>query len=216
MKPTKRKRMGRPPMRDPRRGHIVIRVNKAEGRAIRQAANAAGMRLGEYVRSKLIPEVSGLDKGRFWKLIAKAKKGEEGLRRLLRGLSPQDLIAFQKQFTEVYFASYHWDLWGAAYVINGGCSNDGFDYFRGGLILQGRKTFENAVKNTESLERLRNVGSISSEAMTYMARQIYEEKTGSPMPRTGTLRPDPVPGRPWKETDLKDRFPKLWRRFWLR
>jgi hypothetical protein len=53
MKP-KKKKMGRPPMKDPRQGHIVIRVNKAEGKAIRQAAKAAGMRLGEYVRQQLL------------------------------------------------------------------------------------------------------------------------------------------------------------------
>jgi predicted HicB family RNase H-like nuclease len=53
MKP-KKKKMGRPPMKDPRQGHIVIRVNNAESRAIRQAARAAGMRLGEYVRQKLL------------------------------------------------------------------------------------------------------------------------------------------------------------------
>jgi hypothetical protein len=53
MKP-KKKKMGRPPMKDPRRGHIVIRVNKAEEKAIRRAAIDAGLRLGEYVRSKLL------------------------------------------------------------------------------------------------------------------------------------------------------------------
>jgi hypothetical protein len=31
------------------------------------------------------------------------------------------------------------DQWGAAYLANGGCSDDGFDYFRGWLIGQGRK-----------------------------------------------------------------------------
>jgi hypothetical protein len=58
MKP-KKKKMGRPPMKDPRRGHIVIRVNKAEEKAIRQAAKDAGMRLGEYVRRKLLGDSHG-------------------------------------------------------------------------------------------------------------------------------------------------------------
>jgi predicted HicB family RNase H-like nuclease len=52
----KTKKMGRPPMKDPRQGHIVIRVKKAESKSIRQAAKAAGMRLGEYVRRKLLGE----------------------------------------------------------------------------------------------------------------------------------------------------------------
>ncbi|MFL6076856.1 MAG: DUF4240 domain-containing protein [Mycobacteriales bacterium] len=34
--------------------------------------------------------------------------------------------------------SYQGDLWGAAYLINGGASDDGFDYFRGWLIARTR------------------------------------------------------------------------------
>jgi hypothetical protein len=42
-------------------------------------------------------------------------------------------------------------LWGAAYLINGGCSDDGFDYFRRWLILQGHKVFQAAIANPDSL-----------------------------------------------------------------
>ena len=46
--------MGRPPMEDPRQGHLVIRVNNAESISVRAAAKKAGMRLGEYIRHKLL------------------------------------------------------------------------------------------------------------------------------------------------------------------
>jgi hypothetical protein len=36
-------------------------------------------------------------------------------------------------------------MWVAAYLMNGGCSDDGFDYFRGWLIAQGRTTLEQVV-----------------------------------------------------------------------
>ncbi len=36
-----------------------------------------------------------------------------------------------------------------AYIINGGCSDDGFDYFLGWLIAKGRKYFEAALVNPE-------------------------------------------------------------------
>ncbi|OSP39974.1 hypothetical protein B7767_28795 [Streptomyces sp. 13-12-16] len=45
-------------------------------------------------------------------------------------------------------------LWAAAYVINGGCSDDGFDYFRGWLIAQGRETFERVVADPDALAEL--------------------------------------------------------------
>jgi hypothetical protein len=52
---SKRKaKMGRPPVADPRNRHIVIRVNRAESRAIRGAAAKAGRLLGEYVRERLL------------------------------------------------------------------------------------------------------------------------------------------------------------------
>lgn len=47
--------------------------------------------------------------------------------------------------------SYRAPLWAAAYVINGGCSDDGFDYFRGWLIMQGREVFEQVLADPEAL-----------------------------------------------------------------
>jgi hypothetical protein len=43
------------------------------------------------------------------------------------------------------------DQWGAAYLANGGCSDDGFDYFRGWLIGQGRKVYETVLADPDSL-----------------------------------------------------------------
>jgi hypothetical protein len=45
--------------------------------------------------------------------------------------------------------AYPWDLWGAAFVINGGCSDDGCERFRARLIMQGRDVFERALDDPE-------------------------------------------------------------------
>jgi Protein of unknown function (DUF4240) len=37
--------------------------------------------------------------------------------------------------------SYDWNLWGAVYLMQGGCSDDAFDYFRGWLVMQGRSSW---------------------------------------------------------------------------
>ena len=47
--------------------------------------------------------------------------------------------------------SYRWDLWSAAYLANGGCSGDGFDYFRGWLIGQGRTAYETVLADPDAL-----------------------------------------------------------------
>jgi Protein of unknown function (DUF4240) len=41
--------------------------------------------------------------------------------------------------------SYRRPLWAATYLVNGGCSDDGFEYFRGWLIMQGREVYERVV-----------------------------------------------------------------------
>ena len=43
--------------------------------------------------------------------------------------SPEEIVAFQRVLDELMDESYRADLWGAAYVINGGCSDDGFEDF---------------------------------------------------------------------------------------
>ena len=49
--------------------------------------------------------------------------------------SENDIIEFAKIFNTLYANSYQSNLWAVAYIINGGCSDDGFDYFRGWLIV---------------------------------------------------------------------------------
>ena len=38
-----------------------------------------------------------------------------------------------------------------AFIVNGGASDDGFDYFRGWLIAQGREVFEGTLAKPDSL-----------------------------------------------------------------
>ncbi|MER6999826.1 DUF4240 domain-containing protein [Streptomyces sp. NPDC000410] len=62
-----------------------------------------------------------------------------------------EIVAAQQIFWDLMAASYRSPLWAAAYMINGGCSDDGFDYFRGWLIVQGRDVFERAVSDPDTL-----------------------------------------------------------------
>ena len=101
-----------------------------------------------------------MDAESFWKVIQQAKRASHGeiaqqvefLTQKLEQLSVDDIIAFERLFIQFMDESYHADLWGAAYLINGGCSDDGFDYFRGWLIAQGEKAFAAAIQNPQTLE----------------------------------------------------------------
>src|ERR687887_129997 len=95
----------------------------------------------------------------FWAMIDAAGAAAGGevelygdtLRRVLTPLPPEELISFDSLFARHLDRAYLWELWGAAYLINGGCSDDCFVYFRAWLIMQGRDVYERALSDPDAL-----------------------------------------------------------------
>lgn len=162
----------------------------------------------------------------FWQAIESshpAGKGDTGvqleiLRERLEKLSAEEIDSFDRILDKFYRQSYDWKLWAAAYLINGGCSDDGFDYFRAGLILQGRKVFNEALADPESLAYVISFenGDLAKnsywvagvEEFLYLPSKIYEEKTGEELQRE--ISPLKAPsGEEWEEDELNDLLPKL-------
>ena len=75
----------------------------------------------------------------------------ERMRRILSAMPVEDVLEFDRIFGELYWDAYHWDLWAAAYIIEGGCSDDGFMDFRSWLISMGREVYKAAMADAESL-----------------------------------------------------------------
>ncbi|NUT32717.1 MAG: DUF4240 domain-containing protein [Hamadaea sp.] len=97
-----------------------------------------------------------------WRLVeqARAERGLAGsspqavaerMAQLLAQRDPAEIVAFAQPWSDIVTDSYRADLWAAAYVVNGGASEDGFDYFRGWLIAQGRAAYEIALLDPDSL-----------------------------------------------------------------
>ena len=107
------------------------------------------------------------------------------LKAALLALDWQDIIAFENRFDQLHFASYRQDLWCAAYLMCGGCSDDGFDYFRYWLVSRGQAVFQAALANPDSLADYPFVSADSDyyefEDFGYAAHEAFEEKTGSEM-----------------------------------
>jgi len=127
-------------------------------------------------------------------------------------------VAFRRYLNE----AYTWDLWGAAYLINGGCSDDGFEYFRRWLVSRGRDIYAAALANPDSLANL-DSGSRSFwefEKIYYVAVAVFKEKGGEgdvrdhSEPEAGMGGPGPT-GEPFTEDEeqFARRYPKLWQRF---
>ncbi|MCP9988995.1 DUF4240 domain-containing protein [Streptomyces sudanensis] len=114
-----------------------------------------------------------MDREQFWRLVEAARgqapdpdDAEDIARRASARLAAYpagEIVAAQQALWDLMADSYTSPLWAAAYMINGGCSDDGFDYFRGWLITQGRKTFERAVADPESLAELPAVRAAAAE-----------------------------------------------------
>jgi Protein of unknown function (DUF4240) len=127
--------------------------------------------------------------------------------------------------------SYHWDLWGAAYLLNFGSSDDGFDDFRGWLLAQGRAVWEAALRDPDGLAKLPKVRRLAPERrwegrywcqdILDVAYKAYEQCTGqSVTPENvcdvfGAVSPQPArfpAGERWDPDDdqqLRRRYPHL-------
>lgn len=158
----------------------------------------------------------------FWTIIEsggpKAQDDPErqlaAVRKKLAGLPPDEIRDFQRLFHEKLVAAYSWDLWGAAYVINGGCSDDGFHYFREWLISRGRATYEAAVQHPDSLAGLTEPDrdDYEFEDLGYVAHKVYEEQTGVEMVPFETSWPTEPKGHEWDFDDdeqVARKLPKL-------
>ncbi len=105
-----------------------------------------------------------MDKKEFWQLITAAREQapdpDDGgavadeASALLAARPVERILAAQQALWDLMADSYTNPLWAAAYLVNGGCSDDGFDYFRGWLIAQGQEVFEAVLADPDSLAEL--------------------------------------------------------------
>ncbi|MBM3979906.1 MAG: DUF4240 domain-containing protein [Planctomycetes bacterium] len=139
-----------------------------------------------------------------------------------------DILDFAHLWDLLHARAYTWALWGAAYIVQGGCSDDGFDYFRGWLLLQGRKAYAAALRNPDSLA---GVVDPADDFTEYEARPGWEawfRATGTAddpdydaLDVALAARPHkdtslPALGRGWNfENDklMRKRYPRLWALF---
>jgi uncharacterized protein DUF4240 len=176
--------------------------------------------------------VTAMPVDKFWQIIARAARSDhdpeahkEALHTTLRELPLEEIIAFEMAFERHRNDAYTFDLLGAAYVIHSGCSNDAFDDFVSWLISRGRKVYEAALADPDSLAlldaRLGPHGEWQFEEIAYVAGQVFEEKGGEGhvMDHFDVVAPmfgSWSPGEPFEEDNaehLARRYPKLWQRF---
>jgi hypothetical protein len=160
-----------------------------------------------------------MDKQSFWELLEGLDPETAGgeLAARLDALEPEAIAAFQRHFDEEHARACTWPLWGAAYLMEGGCSDDGFIDFRHGLISRGRKIFESALADPDSLADLLDEDDfLSNEEFGSVAMEIHGSKAGGEIPRGDVEAPADPSGEGWDFDDeglCAARLPKLWAKF---
>ncbi|MEN3585570.1 MULTISPECIES: DUF4240 domain-containing protein [unclassified Streptomyces] len=170
-----------------------------------------------------------MDETEFWELVDATREAADGdpeeqadllVDRLLR-LDPDLVLDFARHFEARYNRARTWDLWAAARVLLGASEDDAFDSFRCWLIGQGRRVYEGAVHEPDSLGDLLDDFDDEldgdGEDLGYAADEAYEQLTGVVAADLGIA---PAPAGPLgAPIDLDDpgalaaRLPRLWERF---
>ncbi|MFI8456376.1 DUF4240 domain-containing protein [Kitasatospora sp. NPDC101447] len=169
-----------------------------------------------------------MDETDFWQIIDETRDDADGdpdeqadrlVERLVR-LTPDDVIDFARLFEARFQRAYQNDLWGAAYLLLDGASEDTFDYFRCWLIAQGRDVFEGGLADPDDLADLLpefdEEEDGEAEDIGYAADEAYERLTGLPLPEVGGRQPGRPSGAALDFDDpdvMAKRFPKLWERY---
>ncbi len=166
-----------------------------------------------------------MNEATFWRLIGETRAAADNdtdeqshrLEQRLSKLPARAILGFERIRQSLERRAYTWDIWGAAYVIEDGCSDDCFRDFRGYLISLGRGPYQNALRNPDSLAPIvQDAENGDWENADDVAPDAYSSVTGNDYPGDDSdLSGDPR-GQPWdddsQETLIK-RYPALAARF---
>ncbi|GIF16130.1 DUF4240 domain-containing protein [Actinoplanes teichomyceticus] len=132
---------------------------------------------------------------------------------------PEEIVAWGRHLDKVLAASGTEDLWAAAYLINSGADEAGFDAFRGWLIAHGRKAVAAAVRepdvlaNVVAIKAAAETGAVfEAEEVLGIAARAYERATGEPLPAGDRPRTRPAVADLWdfdNEDEMRRRLPRL-------
>ncbi|MDX2916474.1 DUF4240 domain-containing protein [Streptomyces sp. NE06-03C] len=173
-----------------------------------------------------------MDSNEWWGLVERARETAGGraddrdapddplpgaLTDVLAALEPERIVDFAVTAVHVTDSAYRRPLWNAAYLIEGGCGDDGFMDFRDGLALLGRETFTRAVADPDSLAALPVVvrmgrgerGWIGYESLSAPVTEAYRRVRGETdsldaaveAALCGRIRPAAPAGESWDAED---------------
>lgn len=158
---------------------------------------------------------------KFWQLIDNSITESNSnyqvqivsLKQILAKLSPEEIIQFNNTFYSLMGMAYDNKLWGAAYVINGGCSDDDFEYFREYLIAHGKDKFYQTLKDPESCAPwIKTEEDDNWDGILYSAAGAYKIVTNKELPATDQVKYE-LKGEAFDEDTVDKQYPVLAKKF---
>jgi hypothetical protein len=128
-----------------------------------------------------------LDEDSYWSIVAESlqrgdnlEEQEKFLIGILQRLTPEEIVGFRLRTDKLLFDTYTSDMWCAGYIMNGGCSDDSFEYFRNWVISRGRDVFYKAKESPDSLAGQINaeLDDYDFEDFWYVALKAFKHQTG--------------------------------------
>jgi hypothetical protein len=120
-----------------------------------------------------------LTEEQFWTIIENSDKCRN-LENELNKLTEEEFFGYHYWWDYFHLKSYNQALWAVAYVVLGGCSNDGFDYFRYWLVTRGKSVYMKAIQDADSLfdefEGLTDDEYPQWEEVSYVYMEVFENK----------------------------------------
>lgn len=118
-----------------------------------------------------------MDEARFWGVIERNEGDADAVRAELEKCSVNDIVEWHRSYYDHHNALHRALLLSAAWVILGECSGDGFHYFKAWVIGKGRRAYEMAIADPDSLGIFvtkRDLdGHCDNERLNYAAEKAY-------------------------------------------
>jgi hypothetical protein len=196
---------------------VLSKIGGSESEFIKMSELRTLVEADKKPKAKPTSDKRKMDESVFWEVIAEARAAAEfsfevpeRLKEKLEAMNVTAIKKFDKLFRQKVASLYRWDLWALAYIMNGGCGDDAFEYFRAGLVIQGKEFYDLAFQNINALAEKLNAfdGDIECEQALNIAENAYSDKTGDFMPYQDVDMPD-IQGEKWEEEDLPKNYPEL-------
>lgn len=133
----------------------------------------------------IVPTAEMMDEDLFWQIVAESlgARDEDAqemfLINKLQSYSPMQMIGFRLRTDKLLYDTYNETMWCAAYIMKGGCSDDGFEYFRNWVISRGKDVYYAAKANPDSLvAQVSEEAEYDFESFWYVALEAFEKMTG--------------------------------------